>query len=198
MRNNKKKSYISMIMALMIMIGSTAALSAGNDNLSPAGNVSLSATQSVPSLDEQAIANLQFMREEEKLARDVYLTLADLWNQRVFATIASSEQRHMDSMAALLVRFEIEDPVKDHEIGVFTNPLFTALYDDLVEQGSTSLADAFLVGITIEELDIEDIRNQTTYLQDSSIVRVYDNLLRGSLNHLATFERQLYSPSTSI
>ena len=42
-------------------------------------------------LTETDIAGLVFMREEEKLARDVYLTMSDRWGAPVFENIAASE-----------------------------------------------------------------------------------------------------------
>ena len=42
------------------------------------------------------------MREEEKLARDVYLTLYDIWGTPAFNNIASSEQTHMDAVLMLI------------------------------------------------------------------------------------------------
>ena len=42
------------------------------------------------SLSEEDIANLTLMREEEKMARDVYLNLYKRWKKPVFNNIASS------------------------------------------------------------------------------------------------------------
>ncbi len=35
-------------------------------------------------LSESEIAGLQFMREEEKLARDVYAAMDEMWGMRIF------------------------------------------------------------------------------------------------------------------
>ncbi|NTU51409.1 MAG: DUF2202 domain-containing protein, partial [Candidatus Aminicenantes bacterium] len=43
-------------------------------------------------LDETEIHYLVFIREEKKMARDVYLFLYDKWGNPVFASIAKSEQ----------------------------------------------------------------------------------------------------------
>jgi len=51
------------------------------------------ATAQPPNADE--VKWLRFMREEEKLARDVYLKLFDTWKLTVFSRIARSEQRHL-------------------------------------------------------------------------------------------------------
>jgi hypothetical protein len=97
-----------------------------------------------PTADE--IADLQFMREEEKLARDVYLVLDGEWGIQVFANVASSEQTHTDAVARTIERLELEDPVVDDTIGVFVNLQLDALYDQMVTEGLQSSVDALHVG----------------------------------------------------
>jgi hypothetical protein len=96
---------------------------------------------------------LIYMREEEKLARDVYLALYEQWGMPVFQNIAGSEQAHMDSVLMLLDQYELADPAAGKGAGEFTNPLFQSLYEQLAAQGGLSQADALKVGATIEELD---------------------------------------------
>ena len=57
-------------------------------------------------LTESEIQGILFMREEEKLARDVYLALAERWDMNVFSNIARSEQTHMDSVLTLIELFD--------------------------------------------------------------------------------------------
>ncbi len=133
---------------------------------------------------------LAFMREEEKLARDVYLTLYDQWGLQPFTNIASSEQTHTDLVKALLEMYELPDPVVDESIGVFVNADLQALYDQLIEKGSTSLVDALEVGIAIEEIDILDLIDYTEATEEANIEWVYDNLKAGSENHLRAFVSQ--------
>ncbi|MEZ6193836.1 MAG: DUF2202 domain-containing protein [Phycisphaerales bacterium] len=135
--------------------------------------------------------SLLHMREEEKLARDVYLTLGAIWNVRVFDNIAESEQRHMDAVKNLLDKYGLLDPAADNGIGEFTNPAFTELYDQLIERGMQSSDEAYRVGVAIEQLDIEDLERLLGVVTMSDIKRVYTNLLNGSYNHLAAFESQL-------
>ena len=144
---------------------------------------------------------LSYMREEEKLARDVYLTLYDQWGVPIFQNIASSEQTHMDSVLMLLEQYGLPDPAAGMDIGEFSAPLFQGLYRDLVAQGSLSQADALKVGTTIEELDIVDLEERIAQTDNPSIIQIYGNLLAGSENHLRAFvsnlERQtgeLYQP----
>jgi hypothetical protein len=142
-------------------------------------------------LSEQEAEDILWMREEEKVARDVYLTLGELWGVRVFTNIAGAEDMHMSSMLELIDRYGLEDPVGDNAVGVFTNPDIQALYDSLVAQGSQSLKDALLVGATIEDLDIFDLQVATAATDNEDIALVYANLEMGSRNHMRAFFRQL-------
>ncbi len=133
---------------------------------------------------------LVFMREEEKLARDVYLTLYDSWGLRPFSNISASEQTHTDQVAGLLDMYGITDPVSDDSIGVFTNADLQALYDDLIEKGNTSLVDAIEVGAAVEEIDILDLIDYIDNTAEANLEWVYANLLAGSENHLRAFVKQ--------
>lgn len=134
-------------------------------------------------------AGLIWMREEEKLAHDVYTALGDKWNTRIFTNIASAEQTHTDAVKALLDRYDITDPSAGTEAGTFTDPDIQALYTTLVSQGSTSLVDALTVGAAIEDLDIADLQARATTTPD--IALVYANLEKGSRNHMRAFAKQL-------
>jgi hypothetical protein len=129
---------------------------------------------------------LILMREEEKLARDVYLTLHDTWDTNIFINIAGSEQAHTDLVALLLVKYELNDPFID-EIGVFDNPLMQELFDQLVALGNQSLAEGLYVGCTIEDLDIYDLYEFIAEADNRDIRTVYQNLVKGSRNHMRAF-----------
>jgi len=161
------------------MFASTA-FAAGNDSGKITDSTELSSAE---------IEDLKFMREEEKLARDVYLTLDGYWGTqtKVFANIAESEQEHTSSVDYLLDRYDIEDPVLHDEIGLFTNAELQELYDTLVAKGTQSFIDGLYVGALIEEVDMRDINAAIYEADDSSIILVYSNLLDGSENHLRAF-----------
>lgn len=129
---------------------------------------------------------LLFMREEEKLAHDVYLALYEQWGLQTFQNIASSEQAHTDSVKNLLERYGLDDPAAA-QAGVFTNPELQALYTELVARGSQSLAEAIKVGGAIEEIDILDLQERLTQTDNADIQQVFNNLLKGSTNHLQAF-----------
>ena len=111
-------------------------------------------------LEQQDADSILLLREEEKLARDVHLTLGEQWNVPVFKNIAQSESRHMRAMKMLVDKYGLEDPVTDNTVGVFASPEFSQLYRELVASGSASLADAYEVGVKIEELDIKDLQDE--------------------------------------
>ena len=136
-------------------------------------------------LSSEEAASLLFMREEEKLARDVYNALYAIWGQPTFTNIASSEQMHMDEIKLLLDRYNLADPAL--EPGSFTDPNLQALYDQLVAQGSVSLADALKVGAAIEEIDILDLQERIAQTDNADLQQVFNNLMLGSYNHLNAF-----------
>jgi len=148
------------------------------------------ALEAIP-LTEAEIDEVIFLREEEKLARDVYLALAETWQLPIFSQIASAEERHMGRVLDILDLYGIEDPVIDDTEGVFTNPDLASLYTSLVEQGQTSLVDGLIVGATIEDLDIADIKEILELSGSDPVAFVCENLEKGSRNHLRAFMRAL-------
>ena len=147
---------------------------------------------STPVISDKEAGDLVFLREEEKIARDVYLAMFALYEAQIFANISVSEQRHMDAVKGLLDKYGISDPVVDDTPGVFTNAALAQIYSQLITKGSASFTDALEVGVMIEEMDIEDI--ETVMLPDatkSDVKRVLTNLLAGSYNHLDAFTAEL-------
>ena len=141
-------------------------------------------------LSQDEAAALLFMIEEEKLARDVYNALYSVWGLSTFQSIALSEQAHIDSLAVLLDRYGLTSPVQA-EAGAFTDPELQALYTELVARGSTSLSEAIKVGGAVEEIDILDLQSRLALTDNADIQQVFNNLLRGSENHLRAFAKAL-------
>ncbi|WP_457750504.1 DUF2202 domain-containing protein, partial [Thermococcus sp.] len=138
-------------------------------------------------LSQDEIDGLLWMVEEEKLARDVYLTLYQEWGIQVFSNIANSEQMHMDSVLGLIEKYNLTAPETLDQVGVFTNPELQALYDQLIDMGSRSEEDALKVGALIEETDIKDLEKWINETDNEDIKAVYSNLMAGSDNHLRAF-----------
>jgi hypothetical protein len=131
------------------------------------------------------------MREEEKLAHDVYVQLYALYpQQQIFLNISLSEQRHTEAVLRLINFYGLTDPAKEG-IGEFTNGDLQELYGLLMSIGDDGLIQALEVGVTIEETDIEDITALMEQTEVKNLLQVYSNLLNGSENHLKSFESTL-------
>ena len=185
---------------LSILIAVSISLAACDSTADPVSN---SSTESlylantiggldVYDLNDIEAAALIFMREEEKLARDVYTKFYESYELRIFNNIKKSEQKHMDAIKFLLDSYELEDPVGDNEIGEFENEELQELYNALLEQGNESLVAALEVGGIIEEVDIIDLLDYIEQVDDNlDIIRVYTNLEKASEQHLRAFVRNL-------
>jgi hypothetical protein len=172
--------------------------SANIDISSPSSQLDTTPTGDLTSAEAESII---FMREEEKLARDVYTALYHIYGTNIFTNIAASEQTHTDAIRSLIDRYNLIDPMATDIPGVFNNSELQFIYDSLVGSGSISLLEAFYVGARIEELDIYDIeRLKEIVFDNDDIILIYNNLLKGSRNHLRSFDKQIkangavYSP----
>lgn len=167
-------------------------------DMNPVSSDFVSIRPAIDSLPSQGLSTeerngLIFMREEEKLARDVYITLYERWGVQIFSNISQSEQTHTEAVRTLLDKYSIPDPVKDDSVGVFADEVFKKLYSDLVSRGGTSLEEALKVGAFIEDLDIADLERFILATDNEDMKLVYSNLSRGSRNHLRSFVSQLAS-----
>ena len=142
-------------------------------------------------LNEAEREGLAYMREEEKLAHDVYTALYEKWQLPIFDHIASSETRHTNMVLALIEKYHLDDPAAGKAPGEFSDPDLQTLYDQLVAQGSQSLEAALTVGGAIEEIDILDLQKHIAAADNEDIRTVYDRLMKGSENHLRAFTRVL-------
>lgn len=146
--------------------------------------------QSTVALTQAEVNDLKFLREEEKLARDVYLYSYNKYQVSIFNSISQSEQTHMDSVLSLMNKYGITNSAST-EIGVFNNADLQLLYTNLTNQSNTSLIEALRVGATIEDLDINDIDDFIGNTTKSDLLTVYNNLTCGSKNHIRSFTSQL-------
>jgi hypothetical protein len=207
----QKKSIIiisATAVAVLGLAGITAGVTALNNtsaqDATPSESSTAIATSSpIPSLTGEATPEtspvavgqttddlLIYLIEEEKLAHDVYTVLGDLWGTTVFTNILASETSHQDQVLALLASHGIADP-RSTQIGVFVDPELQALYDQLIVQGSISVADAYAVGVAIEEKDITDLTVAMGTTTDADVLATLQTLLSGSENHLAAFSRKV-------
>ena len=142
-------------------------------------------------LDDAEAATLLFMREEERLARDVYVEMGIVWQALLFDNIAQSEQTHMDSVKSAMDRYALPDPSDTTQSGVYADPALQSLYDELMARGESSYMDALHVGALIEEVDIADLEAAITETDNTDLQTLYSNLQRGSRNHLRAFVAEI-------
>lgn len=149
-------------------------------------------TLPLQSLSTDEEASLLFMREEEKLAHDIYTELYNKYPLQVFAHIADSEQTHTEAVLLLLDRYTLTDPALNKGIGEFTNTDLQTMYNTLLARGLQSEIEALKVGALVEEVDIADLKVQLAEKVDNQdITIVYENLMKGSRNHLRAFVKNL-------
>ena len=136
-------------------------------------------------LSQNEITGLYLMREEEKMAHDVYAFFYAKFNVRTFGNISKSENRHKTAVLRLINYFGLTDP-SNQTTGVFTNQEMQKLYNKFTTEAITAI-DALKIGAFIEEYDIADLRKLIDETQNADIKFVYGNLLRGSTFHLRAF-----------
>jgi len=135
-------------------------------------------------------SDLRYLQEEEKLARDVYAVFFEAWGMQVFRSIGNAEQTHMDSVTVLINRYGLVSQ-ENSPAGVFVHPELQSLYDHLVKAGIICPEDALRAAAFVEETDIMDLRDAMARTDNADIRYVYENLMRGSENHLRAFVRNL-------
>ncbi len=185
-----------LILALALFVTSSMALAVSPkgafdpaSGITPLNAASLhTAVDSIPKLDlnDTERDGIFYMAEEETLARDVYESSYEMHQLPIFQNIANAEQTHIDAVKVLVDRYGIEVSSTD-ERGVFVNVELQTLYDELVERSNESLEQSLRVGAFIEEIDIIDLQTNMNETDNNDIILVYENLEKGSRNHLRSF-----------
>lgn len=143
-------------------------------------------------LSETEVNTINFLREEELMAHDIYVNLYATYNLPVFNNISKAETLHTTAIKALLEKYSLTDPAADHQPGIFENTTIQDLYNSLLQQGNLSINDAIIVGETIEDLDIADLISHINEGTDNAdILFVMEQLYKGSRNHMRAFYAHL-------
>lgn len=198
-----KTSFINTLLLSSILIGVSSTSSCQKTDFGPnnnatnssalAANNMLAQIQNLPiePINEAERNSLILMREEEKLARDIYLAMYNKWGANIFNNISSSEQTHMDAVLSILKKYQIADPIENNSPGEFQNTTLKNLYTVLLAKGSSSISEAYQVGATIEDLDISDLNKIKSDVDNQDILFVYGMLTKGSRNHLRSFYKNI-------
>jgi hypothetical protein len=185
-RNFLSKMLITGLSGVALLTGSTYAK---DDNNTTTTDTSTDTVTETTVLTEEQKDMLFYIYQEEKVARDVYITLGNIYtDENTFASIQLSEQRHMDSARELCEKYGVStEGVDEDNVGSFVLPVLQELYDTCVSEGEKSLLDALKIGELIEYTDIEDLEHASVGMPED-VVSVYHNLLEGSLSHLDAFQ----------
>jgi hypothetical protein len=192
--------YMKSIVTVLVL---SSTLFAGNGNR---GTSSVTNTQDTSAttvsaqvtypLSYEQQSMMEFMYQEEKVARDVYLNMYAKYGVDIFKNISESEQQHMDAIKTLLDKYSLNVAINEAEVGTFVNLELQEMYDQLMEQGNVSLTEALKVGQAIEIADIEDLDTAIAVANPDAVI-VYERLRLGSESHLASFTKLLESSSTT-
>lgn len=150
------------------------------------GGSEKAAMSSTATLTVRESEGISFIREEEKVARDLYQSFYEGTALGIFQDTARSEQSHMDSVTVLLDKYSLHDPVKASR-GTFVNQTMQETYDRLLTQGKTSADDSLKAAATFEEISIVDLETQIAITDKADIKTIYEGLLAGSEKHLRSY-----------
>lgn len=142
-------------------------------------------------LEEKEKQNLLYLREEEKLARDLYTDFYEKWGLRPFGNILEAEKRHMEAIKFHLDAYGLKDPIQTNVPGKFSNPSIQKNFDELLAKGLRSEQDAIEAGVTVEEASIKELQTAINESDEPALNQTYLNLLNASKNHLRAFQRWL-------
>ena len=142
-------------------------------------------------------AQLTEMREEERVARDLYTKLASSSGELIFTRIAASEQRHLEAVERLMTSQGMDPGAAGTTVGRYAVPDLQAAYDRWLAQGRASDEAAYKVGVELERQDIADLKGLDV-ADGTTGARVVAALLNGSEHHLAAFTKAVNGDLTGM
>jgi len=157
------------------------------------------ATATAVTLTSREKEGMLFIWEEEKAARDLYMSFYDKNNLTIFMNLVRSEQSHMDQAKAIIDKYGLTIPGNDEQ-GVFQNQTLQKIHDELLAKGLQSDQDALEASATFEEISIMDLEKEISATKTEDTRVVYQGLLAGSRKHLRSYVSDLqgrgiqYSP----
>jgi hypothetical protein len=179
--------------------------------LKNSGNEMTAAIKSLPTytLSYEQKYTIAYMWDEERLARDLYLKLYELYPDAkpLYNIATQSETQHVSWVTTLVEKYDLNlqnttdfsggydvQTLADIPAGQFILPELQQLYDALYAEGSQSEIDALKVGCKVEVTDVDDLDR---YIEEAKagealdLVAVYENLRNGSYNHYWAFDNAL-------
>ena len=94
----------TLLFACLLALAPLLVSCGGSDSDSSSSSSSSDSEEYIEGLSSEEMDDLLYMREEEKLARDVYIKLYEKWGASIFDNISNAERRHMDTMLTMIER----------------------------------------------------------------------------------------------
>lgn len=181
--STKRRTITSLVAGAALVGGGVFAAAQAMAGPDPAG------VTTVTAVDPALTTELTFAREEERMARDLYLALADKYDGALpFSRITLSEQQHFDAVGTLLDRYKVADPAAGKKAGTYADPKIQDLYDGWLADGQKSRDAAYDVGVALEKRDIADLKDALGGNLPTDVKQVFTALLNASEHHLNAFE----------
>ena len=178
--------------AALLLGPSTVASAMGNPDqllLERGSSLMVDVTVADPASPELA-ALLTRLREEERMARDLYAAFGALYpTSRPLQRIVASEQRHFDAVGRLLAAYGVADPSAGREAGSYADAQLQSLYDQWKAQGTASRLGALKAAVELERADIADLEKAVAATTEPRVLRVLNRLLTVSRRHLEAYSR---------
>lgn len=133
-----------------------------------------------------------WMREESKVARDLYTFLFNRWGIPVFKKKMVKEQVNMDRSLTIINKYGLTDPIVKDEQGIYSKENFRQMYVELAMRGNSSLPEALRAAAITEELDIMELEDalQNT-ITNPDLKSIYNTMAVSSRNHLRAIIEQI-------
>jgi hypothetical protein len=154
----------------------------------------------VAALSDAQKESLLFMYNEEKMARDLYVSLNALNPIKTLENIAlRAEQTHMEMVYELITKYDLDTQnLTELAPNEFSNAAVQNLYDALYERGAPSLQASLEVGCMVEVTDINDLNVHLAEVQGiEDLEAVFENLRAGSYTHYWAFDTALKNMGVS-
>ncbi len=151
---------------------------------------------------------LSYMWHEEKLAKDIYLSLNEInYNKQMYNIATKSETVHENLVEDLAVRYDLnltnvadykeyyaKEDLANLAQGEFAITKIQDLYNALYDFGKVSPQQTLQVGCMVEVTDINDLNEFIAKSSEASdLLAVFDFLKEGSYKHYWSFDNGLKS-----
>lgn len=144
-------------------------------------------------LTPQLANSIQFMYNEERLAKDVYLDIYKRQPVKQLTKIAQqAEVKHIAAVNQLASKYGLN--TGSYPNGKYPEQELQSLYNKLYSKGIRSQKDALEVGCMVEVVDIDDLNKYIGQAQASNaqdVLSVFNYLRKGSYNHYWAFDKGL-------